>query len=203
MNPSPEIPDTQAEGRSFLRRVTGALQLDSPTYNEIASDPAATAQAAIVVAMAAAAQIVASPEALDWSQLPLVLAWQYMSWLFPGTLLWLIGTRVFGLPTELPRVLRCQGFATTPQLLWLLGSLAPQSRPVLLALAATIFLLVVAANVIAIRAAFTVNLMRAIQILLLFAAAGLILGSIFLSVPNPSEAKIPPAPLTLVNSALD
>lgn len=192
MTPEEPQPTTdESPVRSFLVRSTGALQLQSPVYDEIAADPEATNQAAVVVAITALAQCVGGPEPVPVAEVPLALAWAYFSWLVPGTLVWVVATRILALEADLPRVLRCLGFATTPQILWLMGFLSGGSEPFFLALAALIFGLTLVANVIAIRQAFAVNTIRAVQTFLLglvaFAGVAIIIGFVFSQLGTPIE----------------
>ena len=170
------------EPRSFVRRVLGAIQLEENTYDEIATDTGATGQAAIVVGVSAAAQAMGGIEEASLGQLPGALAWGYFSWLLPGTLLWIIARNFLSLEADLIRVLRCIGFATAPQILWLFTLLAPESFPFRAALGLSIFGLGIATNVLALRQAFATTTIKAVQTLLAFAAlavlAGALLGSL-------------------------
>lgn len=181
MTPEEPTPTAETEAaRPLLARITGALQLQSAVYDEVAADPDATNQAAVVVAIAAVAQALGGPEGSALADIPFILVWAYFSWLVPGTLVWVMGTRVLGLEADLPRVLRCVGFGTTPQLLWIAGLLGRDSEPFLLALATLIFCLGLVANVLGIRQAFQVNTFRAIHTFALgflaFAGFALVVG---------------------------
>jgi len=183
---TPEDPEGAAPAetvRPFGLRLMGALQLQAPVYDEIAADPDATNQAAVVVGLAALAQGLGGPERIPLEQLPIVLAWAYFSWLVPGTLVWVVGTRILSHQADLPRVLRCVGFATAAQVLWVIGVVAPDSTPFHLALGVLIFGLALVANVVAIRQAFATGTLQAVQTFLLgflaFAGVALIIGFVF------------------------
>lgn len=183
---TPEEPNAATDEtrvRPFAQRIMGALQLQTAVYDEIAADPEATNQSAVVVAIAALAQALGGPERIPMEELPFALAWAYFSWLVPGTLVWATATRVLALEADLPRVLRCVGFATVPQALWLLGLLSAGSAPFEMALGVLIFGLALVANVLAIRQAFAVTTVRALQAFLLgflaFAAVAIVLGFLF------------------------
>ncbi|MDG2308768.1 MAG: YIP1 family protein [Candidatus Binatia bacterium] len=183
---TPEEPKNASaadEVRPFVQRMTGSLQLQGPVYDEIAADPDATNQAAVVVAITALAQALGGPERIPMEDMPLALAWAYFSWLVPGALVWVVGNRFLGTNVDLPRVLRCTGYATSPQILWLLGLASLDSAPFELALGVLIFGLSLVANVIAIRQAFAVTTIRAVQAFLLgflaFAGVAVVVGFIF------------------------
>lgn len=181
MTPEEPQPTAAAEApRSFVQRLLGALQLQSEVYDEIAADPAATNQAVAVVTLCALAQALGGPERLPLERLPLALAWAYFSWLVPGTVVWVCATRLLGMQADLPRVLRSVGFASAPQILWWIGLAARESVPFQLALGVLIFALALIANVVALRQAFAVNTLRALQAFALgflaFAAVALVIG---------------------------
>lgn len=191
---TPEDPEHAADAplvRPLLQRMTGALQLHASVYDEVAADPEATNQAAIVVALAAIAQSFGGPEPIAIADLPIALAWAYFGWLVPGTLVWIVGSRILKFTADLPRVLRCGGFATTPQILWVMGFLAGGSEPFFLALGVLVFGLTLVANVIGIRQAFAVTTLQAVQTFLLgfiaFAGVALILGFLFAQFDTPIE----------------
>ncbi len=180
---TPEEPQgtaTASDARPFVQRMTGALQLQAPAYDEIAADPQATNQAAVVVAIAALAQALGGPERIPLADLPIALSWAYFSWLLPGTLMWVVATKILGHEANLPRLLRCLGFATVPQVLWLAGLLSSGSIPFELSLGVLIFGLALVGNVIAIRQAFAIDTIRAVQTLLLgflaFVGVAMIIG---------------------------
>lgn len=168
--------------RSLLLRMTGALQLQAPVYREIADDLDATNQATVVVAITALTQALGGPEPVQMQDIPFALAWSYFGWLVPGLLVWTMATRALGFEGDLPRLLRCTAFATTPQVLWLLTLVSGGSEPFTLALGAVIFGLTLVANVLAIREAFGVATIRAVQAFALgflaYAGFALILGAI-------------------------
>ena len=169
------------ERRSFVRRVLGAIQLEENTYDEIATDTSATGQAAVVVGVSAAAQAIGGIEEAGLGEIPGALAWGYFSWLLPGTLLWVIARNFLALQADLIRVLRCIGFATAPQILWLFALLAPESFPFRAALGLSIFGLGIATNVLALRKAFATTTIKAIQTLLAFAALAVLAGALLAS----------------------
>ena len=179
----PAAPSTSSgEGRSLLGRMLGALQLQSAVYDEIAADDRATNQATVVVAITAIAQALVGPERVPFADIPIALAWSYFGWLVPGLLVWVMATRALGLVADLPRLLRCTGFATTPQVLWILITFSEGSEPFELALGAVIFGLALIANILAIRQAFSVSTIRAVQTFALgflaFAGFAFLLGGI-------------------------
>ena len=70
---TPEEPNAAADEapvRPFVQRVAGALQLQRAVYDEIAADPDATNQSAVVVAIAALAQAFGGPERIPMEELP-------------------------------------------------------------------------------------------------------------------------------------
>lgn len=168
MAPKEPTPTNEAKtARPLLARITGTLQLQAEVYDEIAADTDATNQAAVVVALAAVTGSLGGPEPGTLADLPFELALAYFSWLVPGTLLWIVATRALDFQADLARVLRCLGFATTPHLLWLGGLLAGGSEPFFFALFTVIVILLLVANVLAVRQAFAVNTLRAVQAMLL------------------------------------
>jgi len=170
------------EVQPFVVRLFGAARIDPKVYGQVASDPAATNQAAVVVALSALAQAIGGPERIAIAEIPIALAWSYFSWLIPGTLVWLVAVRVLKHEADLPRVLRCVGFATAPQIYWLLGLLPIEAEAFRLAIGVVVFMMALVANVIAIREAFAVPTLRAAVIFaggfLAFALLAVALGSI-------------------------
>ncbi len=186
-----ESTEEQPPKRPFFLRLMGALQLQTDIYDEIAADPTATNDAAVVVALCGLAQSFAGPEQVPIEQLPGALAWAYFSWLVPGTLVWLVATRGLSMESDLPRVLRCVGFASAPQLLWLATLASPErSEPLEMALGVLIFGLALVANVLALRQAFAVSTLRAVQAFVLgflaFALVAIVLGFLLAQLGTPA-----------------
>ncbi len=105
--------------KTMMQRVIGALKLDAPTYEEIEHDPAATQQAAILVAVVALLSGLASGAMnSDTFSTNLIgqVASTFAGWLVWSVVTWLIGTKVFNGEATLPEMLRVIGFAYAPSL---------------------------------------------------------------------------------------
>ena len=101
---------------SLVDRMVGAAFLNVDTYEEVEHDEAATAQAAVVVAIVAVASAIGglgmgAPGALRGAAASIV------GWLMWALITWLIGTKLFGGTATWGELLRTLGFASTPGLL--------------------------------------------------------------------------------------
>jgi hypothetical protein len=115
-------PPVAAARRAFGARLAGALRLDAPSYDEIARDPAAIAQAAAVAAVVAAlegAALLPSEGAGNALERGVSVA---VLWLVTSGLVWGVG-RWFGYEARFGGVLAALGFATSlrlPMALWVI-----------------------------------------------------------------------------------
>jgi hypothetical protein len=104
---------------TMVQRVIGALKLDVATYEEVEHDPAATWQAAILVAIIAIVSGLISGVLNADNFLTAVIASVFSGvagWLVWSVVMWFIGTKVFKGEAELPEMLRVLGFAYAPAL---------------------------------------------------------------------------------------
>jgi hypothetical protein len=137
---------------TFIERVLGAARLESTTYEEVERDPAATNQAALVVALSGVAGGIAALDEAGVSGLVFGTFGSLLGWCVWAALTYLIGTRFLPGPrtqADLGQLLRTIGFASAPGLLNVLG-LAPGVGP-LVSLVVALWML--AAMVVAVRAA--------------------------------------------------
>lgn len=106
----------EAVARTVWRRMRGAAALDVEVYEEVEHDPGATAQAAAVVAMTAAAQAVG---ASGGGAAPIVgsAVSALIGWLAWAGITFVIGSRVFQGTATWGQILRTLGFAQSPNLL--------------------------------------------------------------------------------------
>ena len=109
-----------AAARSFAQRFVGAFRLDGSVYEEVASDPAALAQAAGVAAIAACANGVASMATQTSGQAIVNSLLAFTMWPILGVLAW-AGGKLLNVDGELGRVLRATGFAMAPMVLIAVG----------------------------------------------------------------------------------
>ena len=98
---------------SFPQRMAGAAMLSPATYEEVEHDRNATAQAALVVVLAAIAAAVGASGHGDEAVVREVLR-SLLQWLAWSAITYLIGTRVFRGTATPGEVLRTIGFAQTP-----------------------------------------------------------------------------------------
>lgn len=114
---------------SMLDRMRGAALLDVDTYEEVEHDETATAQAAGVVVMVAAAQALgASPLGVFGAVRAAIVA--LVGWLVWAGLTYLIGDKLFGGRATWGELLRTLGFAQAPGVLAILGILPILGTPI-------------------------------------------------------------------------
>ena len=119
--------------RTYLRRLAGAVALDSATFEEIEADAGATSAALATVVLAAVASGIGLSAAGGAGGIPQLIAIALLGWALWALLIFEIGTRLF--PTALTRadigqLLRTLGFAWAPGLLNALGVLPGMATPV-------------------------------------------------------------------------
>jgi hypothetical protein len=159
----------------------GALRLDAPTYEEVESDPKATGEAAFIVVaaslVAGAVNGVITGEASGGilGGLAALVAWAFSAWVT-----YIVGVKLFPGPEtksswgELARTL---GYAYVPRFLIVI-----ELVPGLSAAARTLVgLWVLAATVVALRAALDISTGRAIVVAIVSGVAQLIVAFIALS----------------------
>lgn len=173
--------DTNISLDRIMQRAKDVMTFNTRTYGEIVRDPAATTEAAIVVATVAIAtglgSLFAGPGALIGGVLSMLLGW-----VVGAAVIYFVGTRVTGEATtvsSVERVMRIVGYAAAPNVfmilsgLWLVGWI--------FAFAISIWTLVT--MVLAIRAALNMSINRAVLTGLIAWIATLIvvaiLGAIF------------------------
>lgn len=156
-------------GRSLRERMLGAAMLRPAVYREIETDPGATGQAALVVALASMAASVGGIRA-GMGALAFVVA-AFLGWLFWSAVAFLIGTRLLGGTATWGELLRTMGFAQSPGILYVLGAI-----PFLDALVRVgVWIWIVVAVIVAIRQALNFDTARAVATALLGGLAYLIL----------------------------
>ena len=149
-------------GTSFVDRMIGAARLNRPTYEEVEHDTNATAQAAIIVVVAA---ILSGIGALGegWQGLIGGIIGALLGWLVASAFIYLIGTRLIPSSTveaDLGQVLRTQGFADVPAFLLILGFI-----PVVGAIISiVVFIWTIITRIIGIQSALEASTGRAIAI---------------------------------------
>jgi hypothetical protein len=109
-----------AEARSFGQRFIGAFRLDGSVYEEVASDPAALAQAAGVAAIAGCANAVASIATATSGQAVVNALLTFAMWPTLSVLAWCAG-KLVNVGGELGRILKVTGFAMAPMALVAVG----------------------------------------------------------------------------------
>lgn len=162
MSTGPDFSNGPVPSRSFGERLLGALRVDATIYEEVEHTPEALGQAAAVVALAAVARGLGVPA--DNGLLGGLLG-GFLGWLFGTAVIWLIGVKIMKHTSDFQELLRTLGFASAPQLLYILGVIPLGPLAPLLALAVTV--LGVFAWVIAVRQALDVTTGRSIGICVL------------------------------------
>ncbi len=148
--------------RSLTDRLLGALRLDDATFEEVEADPAATAQAALVVVATSLVAAVAAGAGSAGAALFAGVG-ALVGWAVSAFFAYVVGTRLLPGPNtkadwgELARTL---GFASTPRFLLILG-VVPGLRAAV-ALVAGIWVL--AATIVALRTALDCSTGRAIAV---------------------------------------
>lgn len=150
---------------SITDRMLGALRLDEKTYEEIEADPKATGEAAFVVV--ASALVAAAGYALrlggEVNAGLLGAIGELIGWAVYAWFAWLIGTKLIPGPntrSNWGEIARTLGYATTPRVFLLLVAI-----PGLLGLVRLVVSLwILAATVVALRAALDMTTLRAIVV---------------------------------------
>lgn len=106
--------------RTLVERMMGAARLDVSVYEEVEADESATGQAAIVVALVAAAGAVGAAREGGGLVAGAIIG-SLLQWLMWSGLTWFIGTRLFAGTATYGELLRTLGFAMSPGVLNVLG----------------------------------------------------------------------------------
>ena len=155
-------------GRSIWSRMRGAAILDVATFEEVEHDETATAQAAAVVALTAAAQAIAASSAGLGSIFGAAAA-ALIGWLVWAGITYFIGAKLFRGTATWGELLRTLGFAQAPNVLAVFAILPLVGWLV----DAVLWVWVLIAGVIAIRQALDFDTGRAILTTLI---GGLLVG---------------------------
>lgn len=148
----------------FVGRLAAAMCLRPAAYTAIANDTGAGSLAAAVVSISAMVQPSAVTEELGSWGLLLLLLFGILRWYLFTTLVYPIARLVAGKPIEYRRLLRCLGFAEAPAVINAAAPYALTFEP-LLRLVVGLWLL--AATIVAVRAALDVKTGRAVAVGLL------------------------------------
>jgi len=164
-NPTGEHPPTQAPAplpALFFRRLIAALFLKRETYDAIASDSIATRQAIAVVCLSALAQPSVLVDELGAWALPIMMVFGLVRWCVFSAIVYGIGRLFTYTPINFRRLLRCLGFAEAPGIFnFVVHSVSP---PLLTYLGFFVWFWLLAAVVVAVRAAFSTQMWRALLI---------------------------------------
>lgn len=171
--PEPQDLETPTRRRSFGQRLVGALRLDASVFEEVEHDPSALGQAVGVVALAAVASGLGAPGAGITALLGGIVS-AIFGWLLGAGLVWLIGVKAMEATSDYPELLRTLGFASAPYLVLVLGVLP--LGPLLFPLSLLVFVWVLIAYVLAVRAALDVQVGAAVGICLAALAIRVVLG---------------------------
>jgi hypothetical protein len=159
----------------IVNRAINVAKLDLPTYRQIARDPSATTEAAVVVgAVALAAGIGAITDSLG--QVIVSVIGAFVWWLVFSAVTWFFGKNMFGTPSAqitAQSLMRTIGYARAPQVLYILGFI-----PLIgWAFAALGWCLAIVTSVVAIRETLVIGTGKALLLgLLSVIASGLIVG---------------------------
>ena len=147
-------------GSNLIDRMIRAARLDPHAYEEVEADEDATAQAALIVVLAAVAAGIGTLEGGVVGILVGIAA-ALIGWAAYATVAYFVGTRLFATAetsSNIGELLRTLGFAQSPQLLLVLGFV-----PVLgILVRLVVFVWVLFTTVVAIRQALDFDTMRAI-----------------------------------------
>lgn len=169
---------------TFVQRLIGAAALDAAVYEDVEADPAATAQAFVVVLLSSIAGgiglrgVSGGPVNIAFFAMVALLAW--IAW---ALVTYAIGAFLMPEPetsVDVGELMRTIGFAATPGLLRVLGAIPPLAMPVL----AVTAVWMLAAMVVAVRQALDYrSTARAIGVCLtgwvLAIAVAVVLGVLF------------------------
>ncbi|MEJ2546359.1 MAG: YIP1 family protein [Gemmatimonadota bacterium] len=157
MDARQELADRMNPNRTIVDRMIGAARLDIPTYEEVEHDEALTAQAALVVVLAAVARAIGGLDGGSTHVLSGLMTALSM-WLVWAGITYLIGDKMLGGTATWGELLRTLGFAQAPGLLAVLGVFGPLSG--VTELVVSIWLLVT--GIVAIRQALDFGTGKAI-----------------------------------------
>ena len=145
------------ERRNFTERVVAAARLDPSLYNEVEHDPAATAQAAGVVAIVAVASVLGSLGS-PGANIVAGLSSALLGWLIWAAVTYLIGDKLLGGTASWGELLRTLGFAQAPGIFYVAAAL-----PLLGWLVRTVIVVwILLAGIVAIREALDFSTGKAI-----------------------------------------
>ncbi|HSR31942.1 MAG TPA: YIP1 family protein [Anaerolineae bacterium] len=105
----------------MLERIVRAIRLDWTVFREIAQDPNAMKQAAIIVAIVTFLSAVGSGIA-NQSFVSFIVTWLVailIGWIGWAVITYLVGTALFKGETNIPEMMRVLGYANAPHLLGL------------------------------------------------------------------------------------
>ena len=162
MDARQELVDRMNPNRTIIDRMIGAARLDIPTYEEVEHDASLTAQAAIVVALAALARAIGGIDGGSTHVLSGLMTALSMGLVWAG-ITYLIGDKVLGGTATWGELLRTLGFAQAPGLLAVVGVFGPLSG--VTELVVSIWLLIT--GIVAIRQALDFSTGKAILTALL------------------------------------
>jgi len=177
-------------GGPLLPRLVNAVLLRRQFYDAVASDSHATGPAGAIVCIAAIAResiglYEVSQTFKAWGLLLLVVVvFALLRWLVYATIMYPVARAIAGVPVTYSRLLRCLGFAETPAVLSLVGFLVDERFFPWVQFGVGAWLL--AATIVAVRAATQVSTPRAAIIGVLGFAAYLGLGTAVDTVTSPS-----------------
>ncbi|MEX2236050.1 MAG: YIP1 family protein [Dehalococcoidia bacterium] len=144
----------------MIDRMIRAARLDPQAYEEVEADEDATAQAAIIVVLAAIASGIGAIDGGIGGVIGLIIA-GLLGWVVYAALVYFVGTRLFATAetsSNVGELLRTLGFAQTPRLLLFTGFI-----PVIgLIIAIIVFVWILFTTMVAIRQALDFSTGRAI-----------------------------------------
>ncbi len=157
MDAKHELPGSMYANRTIIDRMIGAAKLDVPTYEEVEHSESLTAQAAMVVAIAAVARAIGGVDGGS-AQILSGLMTALSMWIVWAGITYLIGDKLLGGTATWGELLRTLGFAQAPGVLAIVGVIGPLSG--VTEIVVSIWLLV--AGIVAIRQALDFGTGKAI-----------------------------------------
>jgi hypothetical protein len=174
-------PYGSASSSSYADRLRGALMLDARTYRDVEQDMNANGQAALTVVLAALAAGIGAIVGRDWLQNSIgIVVSSILQWVVFAFVAYFVGASLFstGETSVTPgQVLRTIGFAQAPKLFLVLGIIPFLGWIVGL----VVFVLGLAAAIVALREAFEFDTGRAVGTGLV-ALIGILIVDVVLSV---------------------
>jgi hypothetical protein len=162
---------------SLVDKMIRAAKLDATLYDEVEKDPKATKEALLIVLIGGICNGIGSVGVVGAKGLITGLLFGIIGWLLWSVVIFLIGVKAFKHTSDMGELLRCLGFAYSPNVLSILGIIP--GIGLLIRLIASIWVLI--AFIVAVRQALDCDTGRAVLISILGFIAFLVVFGFFFS----------------------